>query len=115
MFVRVHNETTGGYAEVSADAVDHWKRLGWQPVSEPRDYQAALAEQATREDEAADAVAEVAEVTPQETVAEVLDRVGDDPDLARAALDAEQASDKPRSTLVDRLTKIAADSGQSEE
>lgn len=36
----------------------------------------------------------------------VLAQVGDDRNRARTALEAEQASDKPRSTLVDALTKI---------
>ena len=37
----------------------------------------------------------------------VLAQVGDDPALARVALDAEKASPKPRTTLVDRLSTIA--------
>lgn len=40
-------------------------------------------------------------------VQDVLDQVGDDPEKARAALDAEQASDKPRVTLVAKLEAIA--------
>lgn len=40
-------------------------------------------------------------------VDEVLAAVGDDPALAAAALDAEKASPKPRTTLVDRLSTIA--------
>ncbi|GFH34295.1 hypothetical protein [Streptomyces pacificus] len=41
------------------------------------------------------------------TAAEVLDWVGDDPDRAAEALEAEEAADKPRSTLVKQLKKIA--------
>lgn len=37
------------------------------------------------------------------TVAEVMRIVGDDPELAKAYLEAEQESDKPRSTLVGSL------------
>lgn len=114
-FVRMHNPQTGAYAEVPADAVAHHERLGWTPEGEPRSYTEAVAEQAARDDEAALAAQEVALAAETETVADVLTRVGDDPDLARAALDAEQASDKPRKTLVDRLTTIAADSGQNGE
>lgn len=40
------------------------------------------------------------------TVEEVLDRVGDDPAAAQAALDAEQAKEKPRATLVEKLQAI---------
>lgn len=42
------------------------------------------------------------------TIQEILDRVGDDPDLAQAALDEERASDIPRSTLIAQLETIAA-------
>lgn len=44
---------------------------------------------------------------PVATIAKILDEVGDDPDKALAALEAEQArGDDARSTLVDKLTKI---------
>ena len=42
------------------------------------------------------------------TIADVLAEVGEDPVKAQAALDVEQASDKPRSTLVAKLTDLAA-------
>lgn len=41
------------------------------------------------------------------TVPEVLDEVGDDPAKARAALEAEQASGKPRKTLTTKLAQRA--------
>lgn len=41
------------------------------------------------------------------TAAEVLAWVGDDPERAAEALEAEQAKDKPRSTLVKSLEKLA--------
>ena len=37
------------------------------------------------------------------TIEEVLERVGDDPDQAREALEAERAHQSPRSTLVEQL------------
>src|SRR5262245_9011629 len=40
------------------------------------------------------------------TIAEVLDSVADDPQLAQEALDAELASDSPRSTLIAQLEAI---------
>lgn len=40
---------------------------------------------------------------PEGTITEVLDWVGDDPERARAALDAEYASSNPRSTLITQL------------
>lgn len=50
----------------------------------------------------------VAEAVPDGPANEVLAWVGDDPDRAAAALTVEQAAAKPRSTLVDQLTKLAA-------
>lgn len=41
------------------------------------------------------------------TAAEVLAWVGEDPERAAEALEAEEAADKPRSTLVKQLTKLA--------
>ena len=59
----------------------------------------------TKADEAPAAAAE-------ETVDEVLARVGDDPEAAAAALEAEQARSKPRTTLVTALQRIATPTGQ---
>lgn len=44
---------------------------------------------------------------PDGSAKDVLDWVGDDPERAQAALDAEAAKDKPRSTLQADLKKIA--------
>lgn len=41
------------------------------------------------------------------TAADVLAWVGDDPERAAEALEAEQAKDKPRTTLVKQLEKLA--------
>lgn len=41
------------------------------------------------------------------TAADVLAWVGEDPERAEEALEAEQAKDKPRSTLVKQLEKLA--------
>lgn len=46
------------------------------------------------------------------TAADVLAWVGEDPERAAEALAAEQAKDKPRSTLVKQLEKLAADDGE---
>jgi len=40
------------------------------------------------------------------TIAEVLERVGDDPDKAQEALDAEESKAKPRAGLVEKLQDI---------
>lgn len=49
-----------------------------------------------------------AELDIEASAATVLAWVGDDPERAAEALAAEQAKDKPRSTLVPQLEKIAA-------
>ena len=56
---------------------------------------------------AADAVASEPEGVPEGTAAEILEWVGDDPQRARAALEAEQASSSPRVTLVATLERKA--------
>lgn len=43
------------------------------------------------------------------TVEDIKAWVGDDPDRARIALDAEDTRDKPRSTLVDSLRAVAGE------
>jgi hypothetical protein len=48
-----------------------------------------------------------AELDIDGTAADVLAWVGDDPERARMALEQEQAKDKPRSTLVKQLEKLA--------
>lgn len=49
-----------------------------------------------------------AELDIDATAVDVLAWAGDDPERAQAALEAEQAKDKPRSTLVKQLEKLAA-------
>lgn len=60
---------------------------------------------------AADSELADGELNIEATAADVLDWVGDDPERAAEALAAEQAKDKPRSTLVKQLEKLA-DSGE---
>lgn len=45
---------------------------------------------------------------PEGSVDEVMEWVGDDPDRAQAALDAENESDSPRSTLVQKLESLTS-------
>lgn len=46
------------------------------------------------------------DAVPDGTAADVLTWVDDDPDRARQALDAEQAREKPRTSLVAKLAKL---------
>lgn len=74
------------------------------------------ADEAAEEWLAAQDAPEEAEQEPEEppaeldidaTAADVLRWVGEDPERAAEALEAEQAKDKPRSTLVKQLEKLA--------
>lgn len=82
-FVRARHPQVDAEALLPVSALALHARAGWEPV-------------------------EVAEVVDTDrTVPQVLAEVGDDPVKAAAALEVEQASDSPRSTLVERLTRIA--------
>lgn len=72
---------------------------GYGIVSTDDDLGAALLEQVDRWAPAGD-------VEIGLSIEKVLAQVADDPDRARSALDAENATDKPRTSLVDALTKI---------
>ena len=119
---RCRNTETGHEAELPTDALGAYVRLGWEAISESRSSDAAEQERIDRDNEAAARVQTVvAELTTAEkppTIAEILDTVGDDPEAARAALDIEQGTDSPRTTLVARLTQIidtAGDAGNHQE
>jgi hypothetical protein len=92
---------------------------GWEPVGEPADDPLQMQADLEAENEAARRQelidAQLARVTDAakaaaggdgRTVDEVLADVGDDPDAARAALDAERAG-RNRVSLVKKLTEIA--------
>jgi hypothetical protein len=74
---------------------------------EPVDDEARALLEAPQEGSAPPADAPPAELDIDGTAADVLAWVGDDPDRAEEALEAEQAKDKPRSTLVKQLEKLA--------
>lgn len=114
-----HNET-GHEAEIPTEALDAWSRLGWESIGDSRSQNEAEQERIDAENASADLQVEVAEelAAPKPPkVSEVLAQVGDDPEAAQAALDAEQARENPRTTLVDGLQKIidAATGGENQE
>lgn len=83
------------------DCVSVHEEGGWRPAPKPR-----RASPAHEPEPVAYAPVDAtggALVPPDGTVDEVRAWVAGDPARARAALDAEQASDKPRSTLVTEL------------
>lgn len=86
--VAIGEEFTGGYAEYLA--------VGGAPVR-------VVDEPDPHSDDAPPA-----ELDIEATAAEVLAWVGEDPSRAGAALEAEQARDRPRSTLLKVLAKIAS-------
>jgi hypothetical protein len=81
-----------------------------QSPVEPLDDEAAALLGPPQEDSGQEPKEPPAELDIDGTAADVLAWVGDDPERAEEALEAEQAKDKPRSTLVKQLEKLA-DSG----
>lgn len=111
MFVRCRNDELDLEAELLAKAVPIERLKGWTPISEPRsrgqaDHEAGVAEHEAELARRSAAAAAIAAVEGGSR-ADVLEVVGADPDAARAALEAERAKDKPRSTLTDQLEQIA--------
>lgn len=51
--------------------------------------------------------------TPTGTSKELVDWVGDDPERAQRILDQENASDKPRKTVVEAMEKLLDDSSSA--
>lgn len=103
-----HNET-GQVTDIPTDALEGWQKLGWQPIGESHSLEelhtaAVHAEQAQAVAEVA--AEHIAEDVEDHTIKEVLDEVGDDPVKAQAALEAEEAAEKPRKTLLAALTKV---------
>jgi hypothetical protein len=74
---------------------------------EPLDDEAAALLEPRREGPEQEPEGPPAELDIDGTAADVLAWVGEDPDRAAAALEADQAKDKPRSTLVKQLAKLA--------
>jgi hypothetical protein len=106
-FTLCRHAETGQEAELPTEALAGWQKLGWEAVSESRTLSDAH-DQAVAADVA---VEELAVEVPDLTVKQVLDEVGDDPEKAAAALEAEQGRTKPRASLVARLKKIVAAAG----
>lgn len=112
---RCRHEETQAEAELPTDALAAWIAHGWEPISDSRTVESAEAERVTAENTAAAHVQDVVEaITAQKlTVAEVLEEVGDDPAAAAAALQVEQSTENPRSTLVARLNQITNPAGDA--
>lgn len=107
-FVRIEHPDVAGRAVVPVGAMPAYQALGWEPVSEPRPYGELVDEETIRAQElAAEQESGQAEAQADGTVAQVLERVGDDPEAAEAALRVEQEKTQPRVTLVAELERIA--------
>ncbi|MFG3488552.1 hypothetical protein [Streptomyces sp. NPDC047972] len=94
----LHLLETGSAVEPLDEAAKAWRPA----VDEPADSKEI--EKEGPEEESDDG-----ELDIDATAADVLGWVGDDPDRAEEALAAETAKDKPRSTLVKQLERIAGD------
>lgn len=119
MWTRARNADTGGEAVVPVDSLVNIGAKGWEAYGDPTEDRSSLVTQIDQEKAEAALVARQEAAQAAQTAAEgtrdaVLAEVGDDPARARAALEAEQAKDKPRSTLVAALEPIAnSDAGQA--
>ncbi|MGW4784226.1 hypothetical protein [Streptomyces sp. NPDC004230] len=82
------------------------------PVEPLDDDARALLEASPQEPEQETPVEAPEELDINGTAADVLAWVGDDPERAETALEQEQAKDRPRSTLVKQLEKIADSDGE---
>lgn len=116
----LRHPVTGGEWEAPTDSVDAWTspELGWEAVTGSRTPSAVLAERVAADEAHAARIDQVAQLVTGDTtptIAEIEAQVGDDPDAALVALQAEQARPTPRTTLVERLTKIATQGGHTEE
>lgn len=116
MWTRARHPETGGEGIVPVDSLDVLGARGWQAYGQPSADRNELQVQIdTEAQEAALAARREADRLAagggEATVQAVLGNVGDDPGKARAALDAEQAKDRPRSTLVDALSKVIESAG----
>lgn len=90
-------------------------RVGGVRGEEPGPVPKAVVERLEREDLAGhifDFGADSGPANPADgTIEEVLERVGESPDQAREALEAERAKQSPRSTLVEQLEARAGETG----
>jgi hypothetical protein len=111
-WIRVKHPITDGSAIVPVDSLPLMTATGWEPVGEATADRMDLlrrADQEVMDADDLDAVRaeEAAHTAVAGRAADVLDAVGDDPDAARAALEAERGKEKPRTTLVTQLQRIA--------
>lgn len=84
-------------------ARDYWQGIGWEPSAPPDPHNP------TRDPSMNPGADRARAGYPGTgTVTDVNDWVSGDPARARAALEAEEARDNPRSTLIDSLQRVAA-------
>jgi hypothetical protein len=97
-----HSET-GGEWECPTVLIEHYERLGWVVMDSPPEEQLpAVGEFASAADAPAPATKDPAvEFDPAEhTVAEVKEHLAEHPEDAEQVVEAEQASDTPRKSIV---------------
>ena len=105
--VRVINPETGDVGEVPATGLMHWTARGWE-VATDEVREPTLADHPVPVITDKDSPGEGEPEPPKATrVGDILAEVGDDPEKAAAALEAEVAG-KARTTLVAALEAIVA-------
>lgn len=103
-------------AVLDPESMTYLEAEGDEPERPPSETEPFLVSEAPRpqrthiegEHEVLAGVESPAEEPPEASIDKVLEWVGEDRERASAALAAEQAEEKPRATLVDRLEKLLA-------
>lgn len=98
----LHNPDTGGIWACPNRLVDHYKDRGWEDSDPPEETQPAVGEFTSAADAPAPATKDPVETfdVAEHTVAEVKDHLATHPEDAEQVVEAEQASDHPRKSIV---------------
>lgn len=117
--VTIVHPVTGHTAEITESALGTVARSGWVLADDegaPVEGWTAPSDSLIPDDEPpVEAPAADDAQVPDGTVHEILDWVGDDPARAQAALEAEQAKDTPRISLVEPLQALSDTNPESQE
>jgi hypothetical protein len=97
----LRNPDTGGIWACPNRLVDHYKDRGWVDSDPPEEEQPTVGEFASAADAPAPATKDEPQFDPAtHTVAEIEEHLAEHPDDAERVVEAEEASDKPRKSIV---------------
>jgi hypothetical protein len=96
----LHNPETDGYWQAPIRLVDHYKGLGWVDTDPPEEQQPSIAGFESAAEAPEPATKDEPEFDPAtHTVAEVKEHLATNPDDAERVVAAEEASEKPRTSI----------------